>query len=322
MQGCNFVCPDRDRGPSLYAAGCLLFFAMAGRLVSGEAAGLLLKLIRLFAGEVSREFTAGLGSVVYYTIFIIVPFSAYIRSHPGTGEAIRVRSLSGRDALLSVGAAAAGLVLMLVLSALWTRLLISAGIPVSEDPGFSADTPGGLLAMLLTLAVLPAVCEEILVRGVIMTACEDKGPVKAVLLSAVWFTALHGRMEGLPVQFACGLILGYLVMRTGTLFSGILFHAAHNVLLILLSYLTRNVSAPDAAAPMDGAAVICLLTAASVCALFAILVAVKKRHPAGELPLGPSRRVERSGWEYVLLTCSACVAAALYITDILGVPFP
>ena len=81
---------------------------------------------------------------------------------------------------------------------------------------------------MLLSAVLPAVCEETLFRGALLSAWEEKGSAKAMLIVSVLFMLLHGSVTGIPSELAAGLILCFLAISTGSVFAGIIFHTVYN----------------------------------------------------------------------------------------------
>jgi membrane protease YdiL (CAAX protease family) len=91
---------------------------------------------------------------------------------------------------------------------------------------------------LLILAIVPAVCEELLYRGLVLQGARSTlGNASAVVLSAVTFAYMHniGSEEGLPrfvPQLAIGLLLGWMVIRTGSIWPAIVAHAIHNGIVI------------------------------------------------------------------------------------------
>ena len=90
--------------------------------------------------------------------------------------------------------------------------------------------PAPLLFFLL--AILPPFCEELLCRGFFLSAFRSRhGARTAVVLVAVLFGALHLDLYRFPATFAAGLMLGYVCVRTGSLFASILFHAVYNGIL-------------------------------------------------------------------------------------------
>lgn len=94
----------------------------------------------------------------------------------------------------------------------------------------------------LTLAAVPAVCEEWFFRGFLLSSLRTRGPAwPAVLGTAALFGGFHVIVrDGLlferfvPTAFL-GLILGAVCVRTGSLWPGILLHVLHNGLLLALS---------------------------------------------------------------------------------------
>jgi sodium transport system permease protein len=96
-----------------------------------------------------------------------------------------------------------------------------------------------LPTLLLTVAVLPALVEEWLCRGVLWAACRRAATVRVTLVvTALVFALLHGLGGGfvleLPHRFAAGLVFGLLRARTGSLLPGIVAHCVHNALALLL----------------------------------------------------------------------------------------
>jgi membrane protease YdiL (CAAX protease family) len=92
------------------------------------------------------------------------------------------------------------------------------------------------LVSLTAIALAPAVCEELLFRGVALPAfVPGAGPVRAVLLSALLFGLIHVDVVGgalslyrAPFAFAVGLGFGALRLRSGSLVPPIVAHATLN----------------------------------------------------------------------------------------------
>lgn len=99
------------------------------------------------------------------------------------------------------------------------------------------------LVILVTLAITPAVCEEFYFRGYLMGALQKSTrPAAAIVISALLFGAFHviatsalSTERFLPSTFM-GLILGWLCYRTQSVLPGILLHATHNGLLLMVAY--------------------------------------------------------------------------------------
>jgi sodium transport system permease protein len=89
---------------------------------------------------------------------------------------------------------------------------------------------------LLAIAVGPAVCEELLFRGIVLPSLAVRvGPALATLGSSFLFGLIHVDLGGgglsmyrVPFAFAVGLGLGLLRVRAGRLWPAVLAHAVLN----------------------------------------------------------------------------------------------
>ena len=103
------------------------------------------------------------------------------------------------------------------------------------------DTFGQFLIAVLLLAVLPAVCEELLFRGVIFQGLRSKfkGPW-AILMSAGLFALMHMSIYQTLHQFVLGVIFATLAYFTGSIVYGMIFHFTNNFLVVFLAYVFPN----------------------------------------------------------------------------------
>ena len=82
--------------------------------------------------------------------------------------------------------------------------------------------------MIAILAVAP-LAEELLFRGVILTGFLRRyGMVRAVVFSAILFAVIHLNPCQIGAAFFGGLFLGWLYLRTGSLWPCIAMHAIYN----------------------------------------------------------------------------------------------
>jgi len=88
---------------------------------------------------------------------------------------------------------------------------------------------------LLVLVLVPALCEELLVRGAIARGLRPRlGLLGAALVSSAYFALLHGSLARLPITFALGIVLALATLRSGSLWPAILIHAGNNLAAVLL----------------------------------------------------------------------------------------
>lgn len=91
-----------------------------------------------------------------------------------------------------------------------------------------------LWGVLLLGAVLPAICEEALFRGLIFGALQRLGAGWALLISSLLFGLAHGSVYRLLPTFVLGMVMGLLRWRSRSLVPSMVFHGLHNGLAVTL----------------------------------------------------------------------------------------
>ncbi len=104
----------------------------------------------------------------------------------------------------------------------------------------SAETTGRFLWLLLLIAVSPAVCEEVVFRGVLMGGSRRLTMAKAVLLNGLAFGLFHVSTETafrlLPTAWL-GVVLAWTVWHTRSILLSALMHFINNGSILLLAFL-------------------------------------------------------------------------------------
>ena len=95
--------------------------------------------------------------------------------------------------------------------------------------------PLELILTILGIVVMAAICEEAMFRGFILTTLlRRKGTWLSIIVTAVGFALYHLDPWALPEVAIIGIFLGWLVVRTGSIFPAIAAHASFNFLGIVL----------------------------------------------------------------------------------------
>jgi membrane protease YdiL (CAAX protease family) len=108
----------------------------------------------------------------------------------------------------------------------------------------AAGSFGIMLLNLFTLALMPAIAEEFLFRGVfqrIFTRLFRSGHL-AIWLTAFIFSAIHLQFFGFLPRFVLGLVFGYLFFWSGTLWLPVTAHFVNNAFPVIFSYLQGSES--------------------------------------------------------------------------------
>ena len=105
-----------------------------------------------------------------------------------------------------------------------------------------AEGVSGIIITFFRVAVTAAIVEELSFRGFVMGNLRFFGDGFAIVVSSVVFAILHGNMVQAPFALMVGCALGYLSVKTGTLWTGIIIHALNNSLSIAVYYLSKSIS--------------------------------------------------------------------------------
>lgn len=102
---------------------------------------------------------------------------------------------------------------------------------IAMPGGFS-----GVLTTVIRVVVVAAITEELTLRGYVMGNLRKYGDKFAILASALVFAVMHGNLVQAPFALIAGFGLGYLCIKTGTVWTGIVIHAANNFISVAISY--------------------------------------------------------------------------------------
>lgn len=104
------------------------------------------------------------------------------------------------------------------------------------------DSFGELLFNLLIIAIIPAIGEEIVFRGLLQDGLSKRlrNPHAAIWLAAFLFSAFHMQFEGFIPRLLLGGILGYLFYWTQNLWVPIIAHLFNNGAQIIAQHLYQE----------------------------------------------------------------------------------
>ncbi|MFH1936272.1 MAG: CPBP family intramembrane glutamic endopeptidase [Bacteroidota bacterium] len=106
----------------------------------------------------------------------------------------------------------------------------------------NVNTIGGFLLNLLMIAVLPAIGEELLFRGLLQRLFHDwLGNIHgAIILAGILFGAMHLQFYGVLPRVVLGILFGYLFFWSGSLWIPIFAHFLNNAVAVTVSFLEKN----------------------------------------------------------------------------------
>lgn len=102
----------------------------------------------------------------------------------------------------------------------------------------SGSSMSDLYVNLLVVALVPAIAEEFLFRGIIqrfMIQCFERKHA-AIFATAILFTTFHMQFYGFVPRLFLGMILGYLFLCSGSIWVPIIAHFFNNAISVLIVF--------------------------------------------------------------------------------------
>lgn len=121
----------------------------------------------------------------------------------------------------------------------FTILTLFPNINTGAMDSISDEAPAvyELILAIFSTAVVPALCEEFLFRGAILTQLKPFGNTAAIVVSAVLFGLMHQNVLQILYTTMLGIVLGIICVRIGSLWCGVLLHFFNNLYSVLQEYI-------------------------------------------------------------------------------------
>ena len=114
-----------------------------------------------------------------------------------------------------------------------TPIFLGSGQEVSYDIVY-------FLLDVLLVAVLPALCEEFLHRGLLLQGTKHSGFYRAIIISSVMFGLIHFDISKVFYATVLGLILGFVSVVAKNIWVPTIMHFVNNFIAVYLDYAQEN----------------------------------------------------------------------------------
>jgi len=139
---------------------------------------------------------------------------------------------------------------------------------------------------LLIVAILPALGEEFLFRGVLQRLFKEltNNVHAAVIITAILFSAIHMQFYGFFPRMLLGLMFGYMLVWTGSIWVPVIAHLINNGAAVIFAYYAQQNNLPFDQDTVGTGAGEWPLTIFSIAVVAILLFAIKR--------FGSSRQVQ------------------------------
>ena len=159
----------------------------------------------------------------------IIPITVYAKTTKVTAETAKERFYMKRCGIPA-------LVLAFLMGAAFQFVMVVVNLPVNmifnSGASYLPETPFELIASVIIIAVLPAIFEEFLFRGVVVGSMVEFNTTAAAVFSSVMFAILHADIYGIIGYVVMGFVLVTIVRRCNSLYPAMLFHFANKLILL------------------------------------------------------------------------------------------
>jgi membrane protease YdiL (CAAX protease family) len=101
--------------------------------------------------------------------------------------------------------------------------------------GWDSSRAAPFIAFFVVVTVVAPVVEELTYRGLGMSLLLPWGSLVAIGATGLLFGAAHGLLVALPILTVFGLVVGWLRVRTKSVYPGMTLHATFNAIALIVS---------------------------------------------------------------------------------------
>ena len=181
--------------------------------------------------------------IIQILILLIIPFLLYIlltkQSIKDTAKEFRLKKISAKSILFSVLIGIGVYFLIAYVSGFFSTILSFLGaesVPNNKSINYAQYSIPMFFLTVFISAVLPAICEEFIHRGMLIGILSKYGVVFAIVVSSLAFGFLHMNINQCFYAVLIGLFLGYLCIYTKSIIPCMIIHFMNNFLNVFFDF--------------------------------------------------------------------------------------
>ncbi len=110
--------------------------------------------------------------------------------------------------------------------------------PLDSSSVFDLSNAGNYILATIVLCLIPAIGEELIFRGVVLHGLQSRFTSwGAISLSSAMFALFHMNLQQVFYQFLLGMIMAWVVLKTGSLISSMIVHFTSNFLVVTMEFI-------------------------------------------------------------------------------------
>lgn len=117
-------------------------------------------------------------------------------------------------------------------SGILSRFIENSGLNPGTRSSVSMENPFVIVLAYIAVALIPAVFEEFVFRGVILKTLSKHGKGLAIIVSSVLFGFLHLNVPSIVFATICGLVFGFIYVKTQNIWMCVAIHFLNNAIAV------------------------------------------------------------------------------------------
>ncbi len=195
----------------------------------------LLVMLDVFTQYFLKDIT-NLEKILIYIVIFLIPIFVYIKLNKyKTRTTLRLHHFKMRYLPFILLAGITLSVVCALLNVICSALFSRFGLPtlVTSTVNFSSDSP---FVIFVSAVFMPALCEELLIRGVALTEYEKYGIPVSVFMTSLIFALFHGSPVTFVSLFVAGAAYAVMTYLFKSVWPSFICHAINNLIAVFISY--------------------------------------------------------------------------------------
>lgn len=213
--------------------------------------------------------------ISYMYLFMFIPVILFvINDKRETKEILSLKKVSIKQLLIAVLIVLA-LQPITALVAGFTQTLLGQGDSMAQGMQ-DMESNYSLFKALFVIAITPALCEELVMRGVVLSGYKNLSFWKIALMNGVLFGLFHNNFMQLFYTMVAGIVLSYVVLITSSILPAMLMHFIMNAMSVVLERYPSNVFSKFVNWYESDILILCVLSLVSVVVIVLLFRVLKK----------------------------------------------
>lgn len=148
------------------------------------------------------------------------------------------KKLKWHTILICIGVGIVALLGLQYLTGVFDDFLSLIKFPLDNSSTFEMNNFGQYVLAVVVLAIIPAIGEELIFRGVVFRGLNSRySNLLAIVLSSIMFAFFHMSLQQIFYQFLLGMIMAWIVLKTDSLISSMIVHFTSNFLVVTFEFI-------------------------------------------------------------------------------------